>query len=63
MRRSKRNNRTNKNSLLNRSRRIMAKGVGDITNVLKKSTGDLLTLVNSKYGSKSMSRRKSRRRR
>jgi hypothetical protein len=60
MKRSKRNKKENKNSLLNKSRRIMAKGVGDITNVLKKSTTDLLSLVNSKYGSLS---KKSRRRR
>jgi hypothetical protein len=62
MRRSKRNKKENKNSLLNNSRKIMAKGVDDITNVLKKSTNDLFSLVNKKYGSKSVSR-KSRRKR
>ncbi len=64
MHHSKRHRKSKNNRVMTKSKRIIAKGVRGVTNVLEDTTDDFFGLVKSAFGSlKSRKSKKSRRRR
>jgi hypothetical protein len=61
MHRSKRHKKNKQNYMLNKSKKIFARGVSGVTNVLENTTNDFFSLINTKFGA--VQSKKSKRRR
>ena len=48
-----------KNKMLNKSKKILARGISGVTNVLKDTTNDFFNLINKNFSAKKSRRRRN----